>query len=68
VTDLDKLLAAYEKALEVHRDDPTDEKKHHASVVAGERLAEARTAQRIADVEAGIRSPGLGVVAERTGS
>jgi hypothetical protein len=67
MSDVDKLAAAYEKALQAHWDDPTDERKHQASVAAAERLATARTAQRQKDIEAGTRSPGIGVVVESEG-
>jgi hypothetical protein len=64
MTDIDKLAARYEEALEAHHADPDDEKKHKASVVAAEKLASARREQREADIAAGVRSAGIGVIAE----
>jgi hypothetical protein len=67
MTDIDVLHARYEEALEAHRDDPDDAKKHKASVDAAEKLAAARRKQREADIAAGTRSAGIGVVADSKG-
>ena len=67
MTDIDKLTAAYEDALQAHWDAPGDEKKHKASVDAAEKLATSRREQREADIAAGTRSPGVGVVADKKG-
>lgn len=64
MTDIDVLTARYEEALEAHREDPDDAKKHKASVTAAEKLADARRKQREADIAAGTRSAGVGVRAD----
>jgi hypothetical protein len=64
MTDIDKLATAYEDALQAHRDDPDNAKKHQASVTAAEKLATARREQREADIAAGTRSAGVGVRAD----
>jgi hypothetical protein len=64
MTDIDRLTTAYEQALEATRDDPDDAEKHKASVDAAEKLASARQKQRLADIEAGVRSAGVGVRAD----
>jgi dihydroxyacetone kinase len=64
MTDIDVLAARYEEALEAHREDPDDAKKHKASVDAAEKLASTRRKQREADIAAGTRSAGIGIIAE----
>jgi hypothetical protein len=64
MTDIDVLTARYEEALAAHHDDPGDAKKHKASVDAAEKLASTRRLQRETDIAAGIRSAGVGVIAE----
>jgi hypothetical protein len=64
MTDIDVLTVQYEEALEAHRDDPDNAKKHKASVDAAEKLASARRRQREADIAAGIRSAGVGVTTD----
>jgi hypothetical protein len=67
MTDIDELAAAYEYALQAHWDDPDDEELHADSVDAAESLAAARKMQREADIAAGTRSAGVGVVADTKG-
>jgi hypothetical protein len=64
MTDIDALTVKYEEALAAHHDDPDDAKKHKASVDAAEKLASTRKLQRETDIAAGIRSEGVGVIAE----
>jgi len=64
MTDIDVLAEKYERALEAHRDDPDDQKKHKASVDAAEKLASARRLQRETDIAAGIRSAGVSAVVD----
>ena len=64
MTDIGKLAAAYEDALQAHWDNPGDEKLHAKSAAAAEKLAAARREQREVDIADGVRSAGVGVRAD----